>query len=101
MNCTVFEEKVFSACKKIPFGKVSTYKAVAVFIGNANAFRAVGNALNGNRDKKVPCHRIVKSDGKIGGFAFGIRNKIGLLKAEGIEIKGNKINCLEKHLFKF
>jgi len=60
----------------------------------------VGNALNKNRNKKVPCHRVVKSDGNVGGFACGKMKKIRLLKTEGVEIKLGKI-FLKKYLFKF
>ncbi len=100
LNHSDFEKKVFPACKKIPKGKVSTYSAIACFIEKPKAFRAVGNALNKNRDKNVPCHRVVKSNGEIGGFAFGKNKKIELLKIEGIKMSNGKI-FLEKYLFKF
>ncbi|MBI5046261.1 MGMT family protein [Candidatus Micrarchaeota archaeon] len=86
---TDFEQKVYDACAKIPKGKVSTYSEIARAIGRPNATRAVGNALNKNPfpPDKVPCHRVVKNDGSIGGFAHGPKNKIKLLKSEGIEFK--------------
>ncbi len=89
---TPFERKVFAAAKKIPRGKVLTYKELAQAIGCPNACRAVGNALNKNRDKNVPCHRVVKSDGSVGGFARGTREKERILKKEGVEIKKGKID---------
>lgn len=80
---TRFEEKVYKVVKNIPKGKVLTYKEVARLIGHPLAFRAVGNALNKNPFKEMPCHRVIKSDGSIGGYAKGTKNKIRLLKKEG------------------
>lgn len=60
-----------------------TYKEVAMAIGLPKAYRAVGNALNKNPfAPKVPCHRVIRSDGTIGGFASGTKKKIELLKRE-------------------
>lgn len=86
-----FEQKVYKIVKKIPKGKVSTYKIIAEKVGNGLAYRAVGNTLNKSRDKRVPCHRVVRSDRKVGGFARGTREKIKILKKEGVKIKGDKI----------
>lgn len=83
---TSFQEKVYSIVKKIPKGKVLTYKELARRIGSPNAYRAVGNALNKNRDLKVPCHRVIRSDGKIGGYNKGTDKKIKLLKKENTAI---------------
>ena len=94
-----FTEKVHNLCRKIPKGKVSTYKILSKKL-NSKAYRAVGNALNKNKSKKVPCHRVVKSSGEIGGFNKGTKTKINLLKKEGIIIKNNKIN-LNKYPYKF
>lgn len=92
-----FSKKVYEICKKIPKGKVSTYKEIAKKL-NSKAYRAVGTALNKNPyAPKVPCHRVINSNGKVGGFASGIDNKIKMLKQEGIIIKNNKID-LEKYL---
>ncbi|MBW2993321.1 MGMT family protein, partial [Candidatus Woesearchaeota archaeon] len=63
-----FADKVYLLCKKIPKGRISTYKLVAEKL-NIKAYRAVGNALNKNKNKSVPCHRVVKSNGFVGGFA--------------------------------
>lgn len=78
-----FQEKVYSVVRKIPKGKVLTYKEVAIKVGNPNAARAVGNALNKNRSKDVPCHRVIRSDGKTGGYYCGAKAKIEILKKEG------------------
>ena len=93
---TEFEQQVYKLCKKIPKGKVSTYGEIAKAIGS-KCSRAVGNALNKNPYAPVvPCHRVVRSNGGVGGFASGQKNKIKILKKEGIEIKGNKIVDFEK-----
>ncbi len=69
--------------KTIPKGKVLTYKQVAQKIGRPKAFRAVGNALSKNHDLQIPCHRVVKSNGEIGGYNKGMVKKRVLLKKEG------------------
>ena len=79
-----FKEKVFEAVKKIPKGKTATYKEVAVLAGRPRAWRAVGNILNNNFDPKIPCHRVVRSDGKLGGYNRGVLKKKLLLKSEQI-----------------
>jgi len=89
---TKFQEKVYALCKKIPKGKVSSYKAIARAM-KTKAYRAVGSALNKNPYAPiVPCHRVVNSDGRLGGFATGLKNKISLLKKEGVEIKNKRID---------
>ncbi len=82
---------MYRAVKKIPCGKVLTYKKVALKLGNAGLVRAVGNALNKNRDRNVPCYRVVRSDGKIGGYARGTKKKIEILRKEGIKVKNLRI----------
>lgn len=92
MSILTFQQKVFTITKKIPKGKVATYGKIARAIGKPKAARAVGNALNKNRDKNVPCHRVIKSDGSIGGYAHGIKKKVLILKGEGVRIdKYNKV----------
>jgi methylated-DNA-[protein]-cysteine S-methyltransferase len=79
-----FTEKVYAVVAKIPRGKTLTYKQVAERAGNPRAYRAVGNIMNKNPDtKKVPCHRVVRSDGDTGGYASGRAKKIALLRSEG------------------
>ena len=98
-----FEEKVLEAVGQVPTGRVATYKFLARAVGRARAVRAVGNALNKNPALiKTPCHRIVRSDGKVGGYRRGIRKKLLLLKREGIEMDAkNKIVNLDKIIYKF
>jgi O-6-methylguanine DNA methyltransferase len=78
-----FKEKVFEVVRKIPKGKTLTYKEVARKAGSEKAFRAVGNILNTNYDPKIPCHRVVRSDGKTGGYNRGEKLKKEILKKEG------------------
>ena len=96
-----FNDKVYELTKKIPEGRVSTYKEIAEKLG-VKAYRAVGNALNKNPHAPVvPCHSIVSSNAGIGGFASGINNKIKILAKEGVKVKDNKIVDFEKKLFRF
>jgi O-6-methylguanine DNA methyltransferase len=78
-----FKERVYEIVKRIPPGKVLTYKEVAAMAGSERAWRAVGNILNKNKDPKVPCHRVIRADGKLGGYNKGVEKKKALLKKEG------------------
>ncbi len=78
-----FSEKVLNAVKRIPKGKTLTYKEVARKVGHPKAYRAVGNILNKNFDEKIPCHRVICSDGQVGEYNRGRNRKIELLKSEG------------------
>jgi methylated-DNA-[protein]-cysteine S-methyltransferase len=98
-----FYEKVWKQCSKIPKGKVSTYKKIANSLGTT-AYRAVGTALSNNPyAPTVPCHRVVNSNGSLGGF-MGEKThpkKQMLLEKEGIEIVDNRILNFKCKLFKF
>ena len=98
-----FNQKVWALTKKIPGGKVSTYKEIAKAL-NTKAYRAVGTALKNNKKPIIiPCHRVINSNGKIGSYK-GKKNskeKTLLLKKEGIIIKNNKIIDFKKRLFRF
>jgi len=90
-----FYSKIYRVVKKIPKGKVLTYKQVAKLAGSPKAYRAVGSAMRLNPDiKNIPCHRVVGSDGKMHGYSAGqgIKTKIKLLKKEGIAFKGNRVD---------
>lgn len=79
-----FAEKVYAVVARIPRGRTMTYKEVARRAGNPLAYRAVGNIMHRNPDtKRVPCHRVVRSDGDPGGYARGRKRKIMMLKREG------------------
>lgn len=89
---SLFRRRVYDVVKKIPKGKVLTYKMVAKLAGSARAWRAVGNVLNENNNRRIPCHRVVRSDGRIGGYRFGAREKAFLLKKEGVIIEKGKLS---------
>lgn len=85
-SLTDFEKSVLEAALAIPRGKVSSYKEIAASIGRPNAYRAVGNALSKNPfAPMVPCHRVVRSDGGVGGYSAPGRSarKLRMLKDEG------------------
>lgn len=95
-----FYDKVYKVASKIPKGKVSTYKEIAKAL-NSKAYRAVGTAMNKNPYwPKVCCHRVINSDGQVGGFASGTKKKIQLLKKEGIEVVNGKVD-LKRFLYRF
>ena len=80
---TIFTRSVLAVVQAIPKGKVLTYGQVARLAGRPGAARAVGTLMANNRDTSVPCHRVIKADGTIGGYN-GLRGeKEALLKAEG------------------
>ena len=94
---TEFQRMVYEKTKRVPMGRVSTYQAIARAIGKPGAYRAVGNALNKNPTVEVPCHRVVRSDMRIGGFAKGQSLKKKLLEMEGVKIENDKVK--KEHLF--
>jgi len=80
---TEFQQKVWEKVSEIPYGELRSYKWIANEIGNSNAVRAVGNAVGKNPVSPIiPCHRVIRSDGKLGGFSSGIALKKWLLKLE-------------------
>ena len=98
-----FQQKVLDLCKKIPKGRITTYKIIGKKLGKrGQVYRAVGRALHDNKTPvKIPCHRVISSNGSIGGYSRGIKKKIALLKKEGIQVKNNKIINFKEKLFKF
>ena len=87
---TKFQLKVWGYLKKIPKGKVKTYRYVAKAIGKPRAFRAVANAIGKNPyPPKIPCHRVIRSDGSLGGYSGkgGIKKKKRLLEIEKVYLK--------------
>lgn len=82
-----FKEKIWDIVRKIPSGKTLTYKEVAQKAGRPGAYRAVGNILSTNYDPKIPCHRVVRSDGKIGDYNRGMKQKMEMLQKEGARFK--------------
>lgn len=79
----MFRDKVLRVVRKIPKGEVLSYGEVAKLAGSPGASRAVGNIMAKNYDKNVPCHRVIKSDGSLGGYNGGVKKKESLLKKEG------------------
>jgi methylated-DNA-[protein]-cysteine S-methyltransferase len=90
---TEFQQQCYQTLKdKVPAGRVITYGGLAQLIGHPNAHRAVGSAMNKNPfAPKVPCHRVVKSNGELGGFALDLKIKIKRLQKEGVQVMNNKI----------
>src|SRR3989344_3450515 len=96
-----FSTRVYTLLKKVPRGRVTTYKALAEALGT-KAYRAVGNALNKNPHAPiVPCHRVVKSDGSIGGYSEGVRKKIKLLEKEGVVVRNGFVEEFNQRRFMF
>lgn len=98
-------EACYALVKQIPRGKVSTYGLVATALGDAKAARAVGAMLAENpysflsEQKLVPCHRVVCSNGELGGFRHSLKAKILLLESEGVHVKDGKVLDFENKIF--
>ena len=85
-NLSPFAKRVYAVVAKIPKGKVMTYKQVAAKAGSPDASRAVGMLMKQNYNPNVPCHRVIRSDGKIGDYNRGGRDrKIEILREEGFK----------------
>ena len=96
-----FNKRCYQKLALIPKGMISTYAEVAKSF-DSKAYRAVGNAMANNPHPiSVPCHRIIRNDGSLGGYALGINKKIQLLKKEGILIKNNKVVDFKSKLYHF
>jgi methylated-DNA-[protein]-cysteine S-methyltransferase len=96
----MFRKNVFGVCKRIPLGKVVSYKQIGEEIGS-KAYRAIGVALSKNNSQEVPCHRVVGSDGRLVGFK-GSKNtleKEQILEKEGVEVVKGKI--AKKYFYDF
>jgi len=97
MNVTEYS---YYLIRQIPAGRVSTYGAVAKALGNKSYARAVGKYMNKNPDADImPCFKIVKSDGTLGGFGLGIDDKIRRLNNDGIMVKNGRIVDFKKLFF--
>jgi methylated-DNA-[protein]-cysteine S-methyltransferase len=96
-----FAERCYTFLRQIPEGRVTSYKELAKAL-NCKAYRAVGSAMAKNTDLiTTPCHRVVKSNGQIGGYALGTAAKIILLEKEGIKIINEKVKDFDDLLFRF
>jgi O-6-methylguanine DNA methyltransferase len=95
-----FERSVYVATFRIPRGKVCTYKRIAEIIGRPMAYRAVANALHKNPlHPVVPCHRVVRSDGRFGGEKGGAEGRRRLVKEEGVRIVDGRVKMNNEVLF--
>ena len=85
--------EVYQIVQRIPIGKVATYGQIARILGTRDS-RRVGHALHANKDRSVPCHRVVFADGSLApGYAFGGEEvQRSKLESEGVKFKGNKVN---------
>ena len=96
------QQKIFKKLLEVPKGQITTYGELAKAVGMNNGQRAVGKIMNKNPYPVIiPCHRVVMSTGKIGGYAYGQHIKTKMLKDEGIEIKDGKIVNLEDRIYRF
>lgn len=81
---STFSYRVLAVVRQIPKGQTLTYKQVAKLAGSPQSYRAVGNILNKNYDPQIPCHRVIRSDGKLGGYNRGTNKKQEILKSESV-----------------
>lgn len=101
MKVSRFSARVYELVSEVPSGKVTTYGAIAFRMGKPKASRAVGAALRANPTPVVvPCHRVVKQDGELGGYGGpkGLGRKAELLRGEGVAVRGGRVD-LRKYLF--
>ncbi len=96
------EQKIFKKLLQVPKGQVTTYGELSRAVGLKNGQRVVGKIMNKNPYPVIiPCHRVVMSTGKIGGYAYGEHVKTKLLNDEGVQIKNGKILDLENKIYRF
>ncbi len=98
----ILSTKVYKKLLQVPKGKVTTYGELAKAVGLKNGQRTIGTIMRNNPFPViVPCHRVVKSDGRIGGYVYGERVKSRMLANEGINVKDGKIIDFDKEKFCF
>ncbi len=96
------EQKIYKKLLEVPKGQITTYGELAKAVGLKNGQRIIGKIMNKNPYPVIiPCHRVVMSTGKIGGYAYGEHVKIKLLHDEGIQIKNGKILDLKNRVYRF
>ena len=96
------EQRIYKKLLEVPKGQITTYGELAKAVGLKNGQRTVGKIMNKNPCPVIiPCHRVVMSTGKIGGYAYGENIKTKLLNDEGIQIKNGKIMDLENKVYRF
>ncbi len=96
------DEKVYKKLLQVPKGKITTYGELAKAVGLQNGQRAIGKIMNKNPYPVIiPCHRVVSSNGTVGGYAFGQDVKTNMLIKEGIKIHNGKILDFGKIIYRF
>ena len=96
------DEKIYKKLLQVPKGQITTYGELARAVGLKNGQRVVGKMMNKNPYPVIiPCHRVVMSTGKIGGYAYGENVKIKMLNDEGLEIQNGKIIDLKNKIYRF
>jgi methylated-DNA-[protein]-cysteine S-methyltransferase len=96
------DEKIYKKLLQVPKGQITTYGELAKAVGLKNGQRVVGKMMNKNPYPVIiPCHRVVMSTGKIGGYAYGENVKIKMLNDEGLEIQNGKIIDLKNKIYRF
>lgn len=96
MGSSLFAARVFAAVRRIPPGRVATYGDVARLAGRPRAWRAVGNLMRECGDTAVPCHRVVASGGRLGGYGGNPGLKRSLLRSEGVVVVGARIRAFRQ-----
>jgi methylated-DNA-[protein]-cysteine S-methyltransferase len=98
----IVDQDVYVILSKIPSGKVSTYGDIARALGHPKAARAIGRIIANNPNPiSIPCHRVVKSNGEIGGFAYGEQMKREILEKEGIKFQNRIVENFEEQRLSF
>ena len=96
------QQKIFKKLLEVPKGQITTYGELAKAVGLKNGQRAVGKIMNKNPYPVIiPCHRVVMSTGKIGGYAYGENVKTRMLNDEGVKIQNGKIIDLKNIIYRF
>jgi len=96
------EQQVYKKLTEVPQGKITTYGELAKAVGLKNGQRVIGHIMKKNPYPAIiPCHRVVKSDGMVGGYAYGADVKTNMLRKEGIQIQNGKILDWNKKFHKF
>ena len=101
MKSVAFRQRVLTAVRRIPPGRVATYGDVAAAAGAARAARAVGNIMKGCRVPGIPCHRVIAAGGRLGGYGGSEGLKRALLVAEGIIVRGRRIRDFDRKRYAF
>lgn len=96
------DKEIYVKLLQVPKGMVTSYLELSKAVGLKNGQRAIGKIMNKNEHPVIiPCHRVVKSNGQVGGYAYGENVKINMLSKEGIEIKNGKIIDIQTKMYRF